>query len=239
VQLPAGYTDPRNASVRYPVLEGFPGYPGSPRQVISVLNVGQVVGQEAAARLMRPALVVAPQTEIPHGADTECVNGSPGRPQVEIWLTRDVPDWVTHHFRVLTDRGSWATIGLSEGGWCAAMATMLHPAQYAAAIVLGGYFRPEFGLYEPYPSKSPLAARYDLVALARRAPPPVAIWLETSHSDPVSYTSTAALLKVARSPLAIDATVLQHAGHRLSVWLPLLPGSLTWLGTNVPGFSAT
>lgn len=143
-------------------------------------------------------------------------------------------------FRVSTDRASWATIGLSAGGWCAAMATMLHPAQYSAAVVLGGYFRPEFGpFYQPYPAKAPAGARYDLVRLAHQAAPPVAIWLETSHADPVSYSSSAAFLKATRSPTAVDAVVLQHAGHRLSVWQGLLPQALTWLGTNVAGFSPT
>jgi len=133
-----------------------------------------------------------------------------------------------------------AAIGLSAGGWCAAMVAMLHPAQYAAAIVMSGYFRPEFGpFYEAFPPGSPLAARYDLVALAKRAPPPVALWLVTSHTDSVSYRSSAALLKVARPPLAVSATVFQNAGHRVSLWQGLLPGSLTWLGANVPGFKAT
>ena len=104
---------------------------------------------------------------------------------------------------------------------------------------MGGYFRPEFGpFYNAYPPGGRLAARYDLVALSRRKPPPVAIWLETSHSDAVSYNSSAAFLKAAKSPLAVDATVLQHAGHRISLWQGLLPGSLTWLGANVPGFKA-
>lgn len=117
------------------------------------------------------------------------------------------------------------------------MVAMLHPAQYAAAIVMGGYFRPEFGpFYEAYPPSSRLAARYDLVALSKGKPPPVAIWLETSHADPVSYNSSAAFLKAAKPPLAVDATVLQHAGHRISLWQGLLPGSLTWLGANIPGF---
>jgi len=53
------------------------------------------------------------------------------------------------------------------------MVAMLHPAQYAAAIVMGGYFRPEFGpYYRPYPSSSALARRYDLVALSKNRPPP-------------------------------------------------------------------
>jgi pimeloyl-ACP methyl ester carboxylesterase len=240
VQLPPGYTDPVDASVRYPVIEAFQGYPGSAEQWIRTMNLGGVVAQQAASKRMRPALVVSPEVEIPAGMDTECVNGSAGNPQMETWLAQDVPNWVTHTFRVQTNRASWATIGLSAGGWCAAMVAMLHPAQYAAAIVMGGYFRPEFGaFYEAYPPSSQLADRYDLIALSKRKPPPVAIWLETSHSDPISYDSSAAFLKAARPPLAVDATVLQHAGHRISLWQGLLPGSLTWLGANIPGFKAT
>jgi len=170
--------------------------------------------------------------------DTECVNGSPGTPQLETWLATDVPEWVEKNFRVATDRGSWATIGLSAGAWCAAMVTMLHPAQYSAAIVLGGYFRPLFGqFYQPYPPDSALAKRYDLVALAERTAPPVAIWLQTSHADKLSYPSSAAFLNASRAPMGVDATVLQDAGHRSSVWRGLLPNTLTWLGANIPGFS--
>jgi enterochelin esterase-like enzyme len=239
VQLPGGYTNPVNAAVRYPVIETFWGIPGDPRLWISKMNLGGVVAQEAAAKRIRPVLIVSPQVEFPAGVDTECVNGSAGNPQVETWLARDVPNWVAHTFRVQTDRTSWATIGASAGGWCAAMATMLHPAQYAAAIVMGGYFRPEFStFYYPYPSGSQLAARYDLVALSKRNPPPVAFWLETSHMEGSAYSSSAAFLKAAKPPLAVDATVLQHAGHRDTVWQGLLPSSLTWLGANVRGFKA-
>jgi len=240
VQLPPGYTDPANASVKYPVMEAFQGYPGSVQSWIGAMNLGGVVAQQAAVKQMRQALVVSPQVEIPPGVDTECVNGSAGTPQLETWLAQDIPNWVTHTFRVQTDRASWAAIGLSAGGWCAAMVAMLHPAQYGAAIVMSGYFRPEFGpFYDAFPPGSPLAARYDLVALAKRAPPPVALWLVTSHTDSVSYRSSAALLKVAKPPLAVNATVFQNAGHRVSLWQGLLPGSLTWLGANVPGFKAT
>ena len=238
VLLPPGYTLPANASTRYPVLQAFPGYPGGAESWIKNLNFQAVLEQQVASRRMRAPLVVMAQYDVPAGVDTECVNGSPGNPQVETWLATDVPDWVTENFRVATDRGSWATIGLSAGGWCAAMTTMLHPSQYSASIVLGGYFRPEFGsFYEPYAPGSALAQRYDLVTLAKREKPPVAIWLETSHADKVSYTSSAAFLKAIRAPMAVDAIVLQNAGHRTSVWKGLLPNTLTWLGANIPGFS--
>lgn len=240
VQLPPGYTNPGNAGLRYPVMETFQGYPSTPEQWIGTMGLGAAVAQEVAAKRMRPVLIVSPQLEIPVGVDTECVNGTGGNPQLETWIARDVPNWVAQTFRVHTDRASWAAIGLSSGGWCAAMVAMLHPAQYAAAIVMGGYFRPEFGpFYDAFPPGSPLAARYDLVALAKRAPPPVALWLETSHTDAVSYNSSAAFLRAAKPPMAVNATVLQNAGHRVSLWRDLLPGSLTWLGANVPGFKAT
>ena len=140
---------------------------------------------------------MAPQVQIPFGVDTECVNGDPGKPQIETWLAEDVPNWIARTFRVTTQRSSWATMGLSAGGWCAAMATMLHPAQYSAAVVFGGYFRPDFGpYYEAFPKTSPLQTRYDLVKLARH-PPPVALWLEASHADELSYSSIAGLLHAA------------------------------------------
>src|SRR5947209_7907967 len=87
----------------------------------------------------------SPYGATPQGVDTEGVNGGPGQPKVETWLTRDVPDWTAQHFRVKAQRNAWATIGYSAGGYVAAMATVLHSAQYGAGIVLGGYFRPNFG----------------------------------------------------------------------------------------------
>ena len=236
VQLPPGYPRAGNTT-RYPVMEAFQGYPGTTQQWITVMNLGGAMATAVAKHQMRPALIVEPQTEFPLGTDTECVNGRPGLPQVETFLTVDVPSWVTHHFRVRTDRSSWAAIGLSTGAWCAAMASMLHPAQYSAAIVMGGYFRPEFGpVYQPFVPTGPLDHRYNLVHLTRRTPPSLAMWLETSHSDKVSYGSSAPFIKAARPPLAVHAVVLQHAGHRIGLWQQLLPSSLQWLGKNVPGF---
>ncbi len=236
VQVPPGYTRV-GSTTRYPVVEAFQGYPGTTRQWITTMDLGGAMATAVARHQMRSALIVEPQTEFPLGTDGECVNGRPGLPQVETFLSIDVPHWITHHFRVRTDRSSWATIGLSTGGWCAAAAAMLHPAQYSAAIVMGGYFRPEFGpLYQPLAPHGPLDHRYDLVGLARHRPPSQAMWLETSHADKVSYSSTAQFLKAARPPLAVHAVVLQHAGHRIGLWQQLLPASLRWLGSNVPGF---
>jgi enterochelin esterase-like enzyme len=238
VALPDGYTSKANEKRRYPVLETFNGYPGDPSQWLDSLGLNGVVDRAVANHLMSPAIIVSPVIEFPPGVDTECVNGPGSDPKVETWVTRDIPDWVLRTFRAEPERSAWATIGLSAGAWCAAMATMLHPQQYAAAIVLGGYFRPEFSRnYRPFSADSAEGSYYDLIALAEHQAPPVALWIETSHSDPVSYPSSAKLLAAARAPLSVEALILSHAGHRFGIWRPLLPRVLTWLGANFPGFA--
>ena len=235
VQLPPGYS-PTSAR-RYPVLETFQGYPGQPTQWLDVLHLGQAVDSISSAGKLVAPIIVSPQTEVPIGVDSECVDGGGNNPKVETWLTTDVPNWVVKHFAVRTERQAWATIGLSAGGWCAAMAAMRHPGTYSAAVVMAGYFTPWFGpYYRPFEPRSPLGREYSLLTLARKNPPPVAIWLETSHADRDSYPTSAVFLRDVRRPTAVTATVLQDAGHRMSVWIQLLPGALTWLGTNVPGF---
>lgn len=237
VQLPAGYASAAVSTRRYPVLEAFCGYPSEPLNWVRVFHIGKAVEARVRAHQLHPTLVVMPQIEIPRGLDTEGVNGGPGQPQVETWLTRDVPDWVGQHFRVIAGRNAWATIGYSAGGFVAAMATVLHPAQYSAGIVMGGYFRPEFGpFYEPFTPTSPLGRSYDLPRVAAHRRPPVSLWVETSHADPLSYTSSAKFLHATRAPTAVHAVVLQNAGHRDSVWISLLPSALRWLGANVRGF---
>lgn len=237
VQLPVAYTSASKATHRYPVLEAFHGYPSGPLNWVKIFHIGSVIEQQVAAHRMAPTVVVMPQIEIPQGVDTEGVNGGPGKAQLETWLNRDVPNWVAQHFRVLANRNAWATIGYSAGGFDAAMSTILHPAQYGAAIVLGGYFRPEFGpFYEPFLRTSARGQHYDLTRVVAKHAPPVALWVETSHADPVSYSSSARFLHAARSPTAVHAVVLQNAGHRDSVWISLLPQALGWLGANIHGF---
>jgi hypothetical protein len=118
-------------------LETFNGYPGDPSQWIDSMGLHGIVDKAVASHLRAPAIIVSPTIEFPPGVDTECVDGTGTYPRVETWVSRDIPDWVLHTFRAEPDRDTWATIGLSAGGWCAALATMRHPRQYVAAIVLG------------------------------------------------------------------------------------------------------
>lgn len=239
VILPAGYEDPANSARAYPVIETFHGWPGNPEVWTQAMHIGPAIDALTAQRKIADTIVVAPQLEFPSGTDTECVDGGVAGPQVETWVSRDVPDLLASTLRVRTDRASWAAAGFSSGGWCSAMAAMLHPDIYGAGIVLGGYFAPEFGkTYRPFGPADPPAKRYDLLDLAQRNPPPVALWVHTSKSDGLSWASTARLLKDGRQPLSIQSVVVDGAGHRTAVWDDVLPEALTWLGRTVSGFKA-
>lgn len=234
VYLPVGYnpSSPR----AYPVLVGLHGFPASP-QSFARLNFFSTADQLTAEHRLAPSIIVVPRINTPTTLDTECVNGAPGEPQTDTWLSRDLPNWVVHHFRVQTARTSWATIGYSYGAWCAASLAMRHPGVFGAAIVLLGYFRPDFTPY--YDPLSPAATRgYDLVRLAHSAPPPVAMWVLTARTDPLSYPTTSRFLAAARPPLYVTSVVLASGGHRTSLFTPYVPSAMAWLGQTLPGFHA-
>ena len=234
VYLPVGY-DPRSPRA-YPVIVGLHGFPSGPRGFIR-LNFISTVDTLTAEHRMAPSIVVVPRIDTPAGLDTECVNGGPGMPQTDTWLAHDIPAWTAHHFRVQRARTSWATVGYSYGAWCAASLSMRHPDVFGAAVVLLGYFRPDFSAaYDPLTARSERG--YDLVTMAHTAPPPVAMWVLTSREDPLSYPTTSKFLSVARPPLDVTGTVLAHGGHRDSVFTPYVPASLAWLAQTLPGFRA-
>lgn len=232
VYLPSGY-DP-TSSRTYPVILGLHGYPSTPNG-FARQNFLSSADQLTAQHRLAASIFVIPTIDVPVGLDTECLNGPAGRPQTETWLAREIPDWVVHHLRVRAERTSWATVGYSYGGWCAAMLTMRHPDVYAGAIVLSGYFRPDFGTgYDPYRHSG--LRPFDLARLARTAPPPVALWVFASRQDGLAFPSTQRFLADARPPLAVTATIVPVGGHREGVYQPYVPTALTWLGRTLPGF---
>ena len=238
VYLPPGY-DPK-AGKKYPVIVALHGLPGHPEGYLAVLHIDQTLDALVAARQLAPSIIVLPQINSPSSLDTECVDApSAAGPQDETWLAADIPDWVVSHFAVQTARTSWATMGFSFGGWCSAMLGVRHPDVFAGAIVLEGYFRPDFSRsYDPITAGSPAARGYDLVRTARTNPPPLAMWVMASRSDSLSYPTTAQFVHDARPPTSVTTVLLKTGGHRVAVFLPYIRQSLVWLGQTLPGFRA-
>lgn len=231
--LPVGYNPASNRT--YPVILGLAGWPGVPARFTQI-NFDSTIDQLTAEHKLHPSIVVIPQVNNPRTVDTECVNGPPGSPQTETWLTKEVPNWVLTHLHAQTSRQSWATLGYSFGGWCAAMLTMHHPAVFGAAISFAGYFRPTFdSSYHPLTPAQ--MSSYDLVEQMKTGPPAVAIWLFASQQDPLAYPSSRAFYQAAQPPAAVKATFVQVGGHRHQVYEPYTASALTWLAATLPGFA--
>ncbi|MGG5261088.1 alpha/beta hydrolase [Phycicoccus avicenniae] len=231
VELPPGY-DPSSRRT-YPVVVGLHGFPAVPSSYVYSDIVG-AEDRQATAHRIAPAVVVIPQINAPERYDSECVDAAGGAPRVDSWLTSELPRWVVAHLRVRTDRRSWAAVGYSFGGWCAASTALRHPGLFGAFVDLQGYFRPDFGTAGA--PEVPGLGGYDLVRLEARHPVPVAGFVETSRQDTLSYPSTAAFLRAVRAPTSVTAVVLPHGGHRPAVWQPVLPRAFRWLGQVLPGF---
>lgn len=235
VVLPKGYGEAANARRSYPVLYAGHGFPGTPQQWLGSLNLPGQVDLLTDAKRLASLIIVIPDL-MPNRTDTECAFGPDGPTQVESWLATDLPAFLHSRLRTQTARTSQAWIGFSAGGWCGAMATMLHPEQFSAAISLGGYFRPIWDKRTPdWARNSAAGKRLDLVSLAAHAPPP-ALWLQTSRRDPQTFPVTQELIKAAKPPLSITATITETGGHTTATWAPYVEPGLSWLGRTVPGF---
>lgn len=239
VYLPAGYRP--SSATTYPVLVGLPGLPSSPRAWLSAFNIDTTLDGAVAAHRIAAPILVLPQVNEPKMLDTECVDSpSPSGPQVDSWLSTDLPRWVATHFRVKLNRASWAIMGYSYGGWCAAAQLVRHPDVYGAGMVFEGYFHPEFvQSFTPFTPGSPQYDAYDLAKVAAAKRPPIAMWVLAAKGDKNSYTSTEQFLAAVKPPTSITADILSSGAHRVSVYRPFVPTAIRWLGASVAAFSAS
>lgn len=234
VYLPEGY---EGGTDSYPVMEALHGTPGSPQGWLHQMALGDQLDQAVAGGKVAKSIVVMPQVNIPSDRDWECVDGPTPAPQLETWLTKDVPAFAVSHLRVKRDRSSWVSLGYSAGGWCSAMAGVLHPQLYGGAVVFSGYFAPEFANGAPWPAGSAKARRYDLTRAITAQPPDVALWVQAGRKSEY-WSGTKAFIDAAKPPLSVTTQLSDDTGHRWDTWKNALPAALAWIGSTVPGFRA-
>ncbi|MBO1753787.1 esterase family protein [Allobranchiibius sp. CTAmp26] len=232
VWLPPAYVDgPQQAT--YPVIEAYAGVPGSPADYSKRMGLQNIiVHAHQAAGLVEPVVVVPDYT--PSGIDTECTNS--GGIAMETWLTKTVPAWTVRHLRVRPDKASWAVMGFSAGGFCAEVSAFLHPQQYGAALLFGTYNNPDWGNWLPYGRRNAWPARYSMLSVVRRQPPPVDVWVEVSEGDRFAGPPSENLIRATHGRMSVTAVYLAQAGHRFDVWQAVMPRALEWLAHAEPGF---
>jgi enterochelin esterase-like enzyme len=133
VVLPAGYD---TTGLRYPVIYFLHGLPAGPTAYRSVAWVGT-----AAQQTGRQAIVVIPQGTRAQNGDPEYHDWGPGR-NWETALAVELPRWIDQNYRTIPNRSGRAVIGLSAGGYGAAILDAHHPGEYSVMESWSGYFRP-------------------------------------------------------------------------------------------------
>ena len=123
------------------------GTPGQSSDWLSAGDVAHVMDVLIADELIRPMIVVAPDTngKGPGGGDTECLDSTRGGSQVETYLTKVVVPWVDAHFLTRADWQHRVIGGMSSGGYAALDQGLRHPELFGAIIALEPYDNPGSG----------------------------------------------------------------------------------------------
>ncbi len=223
VWLPPEYRE--QPQRRFPVVELFTGFPGTPGAWFHVLQGPKRLRQAIEKGAAQPYILVAPTITVRSGRNTECVD-VPHGPKVATWLSEDVRSLITENFRALPDRDAWGTMGYSTGGYCAAKLPVQYPQLFRAGVSLAGYFAPSERALAKLPGE-------DLPELMRQRRPPVDLLLAASRQDPGTAGAIDGMVKVARSPTLVYTYVVPRGGHNTGVWSAMLPKSFEWLSTRL------
>lgn len=135
VYLPRGY---RESGKHYPVIYFLHGLPGKSASYKGsrIRRLGRSVDRSG-----RQAIVVGIQGARRGDPDPEWHDWGRGR-DWETAAAHEVPRYMDRHYRTLGRRGGRALIGLSAGGYGAAIIAFRHPATFSVAEAWSGYFHP-------------------------------------------------------------------------------------------------
>jgi enterochelin esterase-like enzyme len=72
--------------------------------------------------------------------DPECVDSYDGREHMGQFMGVTVPSYIDSHYRTIAKPAARAVMGMSEGGYCAAILMLHHPDVFGSEISFSGYF---------------------------------------------------------------------------------------------------
>jgi S-formylglutathione hydrolase FrmB len=133
VILPAGYDD--SPQRRYPVVYFLHGLPGS-----SSSYKGNDWLLDALAQA-GPAILVLPQGARDGDTDPEYLDWGRGR-NWSTYVSTELPHYIDSHFRTIARRSGRAIVGVSAGGYGAAVVGLNHLDRFSVVESWSGYFHP-------------------------------------------------------------------------------------------------
>jgi enterochelin esterase-like enzyme len=238
VFLPPQYFQPSFRTRRFPVLELLHGYPGSPQDWITVLNVNTTLNNLVSEKLAQPAVLVMPDTEGAPGVSLQCLNQNRG-PQDETYLSQDLPAYISAALRVQPPGRGWGIAGYSEGGFCAANLGLRQGRVFSFAGILSGYFAPtQNQLQNPRRLVSPFASPAqqrqntpldELSPLPARQPV-AQFWIGAGGTDGADVHDSQVFRQLLqlRQP-QVPLRLVPGGGHTMFTWRILVPQLLSWM----------
>jgi enterochelin esterase-like enzyme len=134
VYLPPGYD---HGSKNYPVIYALNrgvGYWQTGMQLPSVLDALITRGA------IPPTIVIFTSDSGGPYPDSECADSVDGREWFDRFMATDLVTWVDSKYRTIAKPAARATLGFSEGGFCAGAIPSHHPDVFGSGLVLSGYF---------------------------------------------------------------------------------------------------
>ncbi|MEU9480476.1 alpha/beta hydrolase-fold protein [Streptomyces sp. NPDC048191] len=228
VWTPPQYDQPRYRHDRFPVVLLLHGVPGSPESWVDQGGMPQDFRQLMKAGTTHPFILAMPVID-PGGINTDCTNQA--GTNVGTWLARDVPHLLGHAFRTLPGSKSWAVMGFSTGGFCAARLPLAYPKVFGTGAALD----PDPLTGDPDVITNPqVRKRTSPTHMVAHTTAPVNLFLATSAQDRFSpprclqqFTKAAAGTRVRTQTM-----VLPTGGHNYNTWARLYPAAFAFLSRH-------
>ena len=134
VYLPPGYA---TGTRRYPVIYQAPQGIGTWQDGMQLTSVMDAL---ITAGSIPPMILVFVRSSGGPFADSECANSVDGREWLDRFMSSDLLRWSDDHLRTIATSAARATLGFSQGGYCAAALVANHPGIFTSAISFSGYF---------------------------------------------------------------------------------------------------
>ncbi|GHA32020.1 esterase [Streptomyces tauricus] len=233
VYLPPEYFQPQYRTRTFPAAVVLTGYPGTAEALIKGLHYPQTAHALAEEGRMQPMILVMMRPTVAPPRDTECVD-VPGGPRTETFFAQDLPDAVSHHYRVGGEPGGWGIVGDSTGGYCALKLAIHHPGTYAAGAGLSPYYRPPSDptTGDLFHGDEELRDNADLMWFLKHRPAPdTSLLVSSSRQGESNYRETLRFIDLvgARKPTRISSIILDSGGHNFNTWRREIPATLQWL----------
>jgi enterochelin esterase-like enzyme len=135
VYLPSGYD--ANSTKHYPAVYEA-GQPFA--QWNSAVRITSSLDQLIAEGTIPPALYMFMDSWSGPYPDSECADSFDGAELMDTYMSKTVPAYIDGHFRTIAEPAARAVMGMSYGGYCAAVLALRHPEVFGQSVSFSGYF---------------------------------------------------------------------------------------------------